>query len=54
MLGIEGFSVLLAYLLCIISAAICIVYGISTWNKGEEPLKQEDIKWAEEERKDTA
>jgi len=28
-----------------------VVYGIINWNKGEVDMSQEDIHWAEEERK---
>lgn len=52
MLGINDPWIWSAYLLCIISAAICVVYGIMNWNKGAEHEK-EDIKeeqaWEEEE-----
>ena len=51
MLGIEDKSVILAYLLCIISALLCIVYGIITWNKGDDSIESEDIHWVEEEKK---
>jgi len=39
----------LAYLLCILSACLCIIYGILNWNKGDEPIKTEDVEWAKEE-----
>ena len=51
MLGIEGFWVLLAYLLCIASAALCVIYGLLNWNRGDDSIKPEDIKWAGEEKK---
>jgi hypothetical protein len=41
-LGIEGTGVWLAYLLCLVSAAFCIVYGAINWNKGDEPAGRED------------
>jgi len=46
MLGIDGFGVWLAYLLCILSTLLCIVYGILNWNK---PKDAEDIKEIDEE-----
>lgn len=51
-LGIEDTWVILAYILCILSTVLCVVYGIVNWNKGDEPLRQEDVTWAKEEKKD--
>lgn len=51
MLGIEDKVVAWAYILCILSAVLCVVYGIVNWNKGDEGSKEEDIKWAREEKK---
>ncbi len=51
MLGIEDKWVWLAYLLCIASTLLCVIYGAANWNKGEEPVKQEDVRWAAEEQK---
>jgi len=50
MLGL-GFWVGLAYLLCILSSLLCVIYGVITWNKGYEPVKQEDVQWVKEEEK---
>ncbi len=36
MLGFGDFGVTAAYLICIISAAICVVYGLMNWNKDDE------------------
>ncbi len=33
MLGFAGISVFLAYILCILSTIVCIVYGAVMWNK---------------------
>lgn len=49
MLGMGDFWVGLAYLLCILSSILCVVYGLTHWNKGDEPLAKEDEKWAVEE-----
>lgn len=49
MLGIEDGWVFLAYALSITSALLCVVYGILSWNRGDEPVKQEDEQWAKEE-----
>ncbi len=48
MLGL-GFWVGLAYLLCILSALLCVVYGIVNWNRGDEPARAEDAEWVKEE-----
>jgi hypothetical protein len=51
MLGIEDIWVALAYLLCIISALLCLVWGIIKWNQEDpDPESEEEIRqWAEEE-----
>jgi hypothetical protein len=51
MLGIEDKGVLTAYLLCIASTILCIVYGLLNWNKGNEDVQPDDVKWAAEEKK---
>lgn len=54
MLGLPDASVWLAYLLCILSTVLCVVYGAINWNRGgeeEEILSPEVSKWAEEEEK---
>ena len=51
MLGIDDRYVLLVYLLCIASTILCVVYGLVTWNRGQETLHEEDVHWAEEEKK---
>lgn len=53
-LGIEDFWVFLAYLLSILSAVLCVVYGVLTWNKGDEPVTHEDLNWAREEIREEA
>ncbi len=50
MLGIEDPMVLLAYVLCIASTLLCLVYGIINWNKGDDSVRPEDVKWASEEK----
>ena len=52
MLGIPDLSISLAYILCIASAVLCLVYGIVMWNKGgdsEEEEIDEEKKWQEKE-----
>ncbi len=51
MFGIEDKYVSTAYLLCILSTILCVVYGLITWNKGEEEVRLEDLKWVSEELK---
>lgn len=52
MLGIEDGWVVLAYALCVLSSALCVVYGLLTWNKGDEPVTDEDVTWAKEEKEE--
>jgi len=51
MLGIEDKYVSAAYVLCLCSSLLCIVYGFLNWNRGEVETKQEDLRWAAEEHK---
>jgi len=51
-LGIADPWVALVFVLCILSALLCVVYGLINWNKGEEPVKQEDVAWAKEEKEE--
>ena len=51
MLGIEDKWVALAYILCIASALVCVIYGVLNWNKGDEDVAPDDIKWVQEEKK---
>jgi len=50
MLGLQDPWVAVAYLLCLASTALCVVYGLVTWNQGDEPVKPEDVRWAKEEK----
>jgi hypothetical protein len=52
MLGIEDSWVVLAYVLCILSTIVCVLYGILNWNQGDEPVLQEDVDWAQEEKEE--
>mgnify|MGYP006276219461 CR=1 FL=1 len=52
MLGLDDPMIWLAYLLCILSALLCLVYGAINWNKGGEPITEEDIEWAREEKEE--
>lgn len=49
-LGIQDTAVGLAFVLSLLSAAACVVYGIVNWNKGGAPMKTEDVDWAKEEK----
>ena len=51
MLGIEDQWVSIAYILCIVSALLCLVWGIIKWNKDDPESESEDEirQWAEEE-----
>ncbi len=51
MLGIEDKYVSLVYLLCIASSLLCVVYGLLSWYKGADETREEDIRWAQEEKK---
>jgi hypothetical protein len=53
MLGIPDPGVWLAYLLCIASVIFCVVYGAANWNKGDEPVYPEDVKWVKDEKEAT-
>ncbi|MFP4107148.1 MAG: symporter small accessory protein [Phycisphaerae bacterium] len=49
MLGIEDNTVLAAYLLCLLSSLLCVIYGLINWNRGDDSIGEEDIRWAAEE-----
>ncbi len=51
MLGINDNYVLAAYLLCLASTALCVVYGLINWNRGDDSIKQEDAQWAAQDKK---
>lgn len=51
MLGIEDKGVLAAYLLCIGSTLLCVIYGILNRNKGDDSVEPDDVKWVAEEKK---
>ena len=51
MLGIEDPWVVTPYILCILSALLCVVWGVIKWNKDDDTSETiDEIKqWAEEE-----
>ena len=51
MFGIEDPMIWLAYASCIASTLLCVVYGIITWNRGEEEIENDDIHWIDQEKK---
>ncbi len=50
-LGIQDPWVALAYVLCIASTILCVVYAWFNWNKGDETVEADDVKWVAEEKK---
>ncbi len=54
MLGIDDTGVWLAYVLCLISAVLCVIYGAINWNRGDEPVEPADRQWAADEQKQEA
>lgn len=50
MFGIDNISVWLAYVLCIASALLCVIYGLIAHNRGKEAAKAEDFDWVKEEK----
>lgn len=50
--GIQDPWVAVAYLLSIGGALVCVVYGFAEWNRGDEPVKPEDVQWAKEEKEE--
>lgn len=50
MLGLETPAIWSAYLCCILSTLICIIYGAINWNKGDDQVFPEDKKWLDDEK----
>ncbi|HOJ49349.1 MAG TPA: hypothetical protein PKW55_00880 [Spirochaetota bacterium] len=42
-------GIYLAYILTILSVLLCVIYGIINWNKGDEPLTEDDLNWVKVE-----
>lgn len=51
-LGIQDPVIAAAYLLSLCGSLVCVAYGVCQWNKGDEPVKPEDVQWAKEEKED--
>lgn len=50
-LGLADFWVFLAYVLCICSSVLCVVYGLINWNRNGSEITPEDVAWAQDEDK---
>jgi hypothetical protein len=51
MLGIDDKFVWLAYVLCVGSTVLCVVYAYINWNTGDDKIEEADLKWEVEEEK---
>lgn len=54
MLGIPDFWIYSAYILCLLSTVLCVVYGARNWNRGAEDESRqidEEKKWEAGEEK---
>jgi len=50
MLGINDPWVAAPYILCLLSALLCVIWGVLKWNKDDAEEPEEEIRhWAEEE-----
>ena len=52
MLGIQDPVVALAYVLCLASTVLCVVYAWLNWNRGDETVEPDDVRWAKKEDKE--
>lgn len=56
MLGFEGAGVLLAYVLSISAALVCVIYGIKNWNTPSDEVVNreidEEINWEQNDPED--
>lgn len=51
MLGLPDPWIALVFVLCIASAILCVVYSAVNWNRGDESVQEEDVRWAASEDK---
>lgn len=52
MFGMADPWIAAAYILCILSSLLCVIYGWLKWNSdGDTAVKDETAKWAKEEDK---
>ena len=52
MLGLGDFNVSLVFILTLLSAVLCVVYGLLNWNRGgldDDKIVQEEQQWEKEE-----
>jgi hypothetical protein len=49
MLGIDDPLIALAFCLCLLSTLLCVVYSWRNWNRGDDSVRDEDVRWAKEE-----
>jgi hypothetical protein len=49
MLGIPDPWVWMAYLLCVASALACVAYSWRNWNRGDEIVREDDVRWAKKQ-----
>ncbi len=49
MLGIDDGWVGLAYVLCLASTALCVIYAWVNWNRGDDAFREQDKQWETEE-----
>lgn len=52
MLGMGDFAIFAVYVLCILAAIACVVYGIICWNRGADKEEPEVEKQWEDTEKD--
>ena len=55
MLGLADFGIWTVYMLCILSAVACVVYGLYNWNRGgddENKQIEEEVKWEKTEEQE--
>ncbi|MFH1567695.1 MAG: symporter small accessory protein [Gemmatimonadota bacterium] len=49
MLGLADGWVFLAYVLCILSSVLCVVYGVRNWDRDGETDGAEQTQWMKQE-----
>lgn len=52
MWGIQDPVIVVCYVLCIAASLLCVIYGAINWNRGDIPVKKEDVDWAKEEKEE--
>ena len=51
MLGLPDAAIAAAYVLCVASALLCVVYGVVNWNKGDDSEDKKELQWESHEQK---